>query len=243
MPFIEEHLKNLIEYHQGKYDAYLEILSLLKDMEKINLNETTLEIREIGLSERKKVENLIRRNQSDILELEEVIVNKLSEGLNFGLFIQDKLIGYVLSTFDIENELYQNETVLSKINELNQVTNDGDLLLISDLLIDKNYRRNGLGLMLLKELILKSKSSFIFIVGRNESNGKRWQAERLVKSIGFKFFYAEKGFWNEVSIEEDYECHACKIGCRCEMVLRYLNCSSEVPLEFEKILITSEGKS
>lgn len=240
--------KNGDLFIEGKIEGYKELKKWLnnylinEELKKasedylINKNNK-ISIKEIGLSNKKDVENLIRRNRESLLELEEIIVAKIGEGVNVGVFINDQLIGYALGSYDIVNELYGNKKALDKVNEI--IIDDELVFIISDLLVDKKHRNNGYGSLLLKEIIKLNKSNVNLLLGRHESNGNSWKAEKLSEYLGFEKIYREKGFWNNLSIEEDYECLACKLGCHCEMLLTYINKGNLIQLFKDKMLETS----
>lgn len=219
--------ENLSDCEIEKYEL------LIKELESVlseKFYEDSLEkidVKLIDVSNRKEVESLIRNNKKDILEDEEIIVNKLYEGINIGLFRKNKLIGYILGSYNYIKELYNNTDVVLKVDNLNSK----DVFIISDILIDKKSRLNGHGTFLVEHLLKECFSDLILIIGRNESSGKLWQAKSLCLNLGFEELCKYPDFWLEASILEDYDCLSCNGECHCEMELLYLKRSGILKLD------------
>lgn len=219
--------ENLSDCDIEKYQLLIkELESILSDKSYEDSLEK-IDMKVIDIRNRKEVESLIRNNRVDILENEEIIVNKLSEGINIGLYRKNKLIGYLLGSYEYVNELYKNEDVLLKVENLNSK----DIFIISDILIDKKSRKNGHGTFLLEHLLKECTSDLILIMGRNESGGRVWQAKSLCLNLGFEELCKCPDFWLEASILEAYECLSCNFKCHCEMELLFLKRSGILILD------------
>jgi GNAT superfamily N-acetyltransferase len=163
-----------------------------------------------------QINQLLNFNLSFGLSTEEKI-NHILENI-FVSEIEDKIVGMSFLTEinkeDLIEEFFHHKEILDKI-KIEEKNN-----LIKLLVVDKEYRRIGIGTKLISES-LSNKEAPCFAIGWVQRDFG-FQAESILKKIGFKEVVEIKQFWLEDSLNNNYGCPYCSdYFCTCSAKIFY----------------------
>ncbi|WP_422122338.1 GNAT family N-acetyltransferase [Planococcus sp. X10-3] len=142
------------------------------------------------------------------------LVQKVNSPLSLSMIKDGSVIAYISAKElrDLEKEFLFHEDIIEVVKTKFEVNKS---IIVTHIVVDEQYRNQGLGSILLETLLSNSKFHNYFTVGWEKRSSKKWDAEKIFKKEGFEIIFYKENYWLRDSLLNDYSCPYCNTGCLC----------------------------